>query len=98
MLKRRRGRSANGRTVRRRSEWNILGTDNGIPRVIENRENVIAKAMFVNRHLPCKLQRVRPALIFCLRVESGEKSFGEFREIHVRALERATPKNKISDQ
>ncbi len=59
---------------------------------------MIAKAMFRDGHLPSEFQRIRAALIFHFGIESSEKCFGEFGEIHVGALNRAPPENKISGQ
>ena len=59
---------------------------------------MIAKAVFRDGYLSRQFQRIRAALILDFRIESGEKCFREFGEIHVGALEGAAPKNKISDQ
>jgi len=53
--------------------------------------------MFRDGHLPGEFQRIRAAHIFHFGIESGEKSFREFGEIHVGALESAAPKNEIGD-
>ena len=75
-----------------------MRADDDIACRIEDRKHVIAKAMFRNGHLPSDFQRIWTALIFDFSVESRKKSFGEFGEVRVGALERAPPKNKIGDQ
>src|SRR5712692_3651116 len=97
-LKRMRGQWSAGRGAAH-GRWgrNFLGADNNIPCRIKNRENVIAKTMFRDGYLSRQFQRIGAALIFDFRIESGEKCFSEFGEIHVGALEGTPPKNKISD-
>ena len=54
--------------------------------------------MFGDGYTTGEFERIRAALIFHFRIESGKKRFGEFGEIYVGALEGAPPENKISDQ
>ena len=98
-LKRMRGQSSGSEgACRRGCGRNILGADNDFPRLVKDREHVIAKAMFGDGYPTGEFERIRAALIVHFRIESGKKSFGEFGEIHVGALEGAPPENKISDQ
>src|SRR5438552_18830701 len=95
-LKRRRGqRSTAGRAGRRDWRWYLLRTDNDIPRVIKNRKDVIAKAMFRDGHLPGEFQRIRARHIFHFGIESGAKSFRESGDIHVDALESSAANSEI---
>ena len=75
-----------------------LGRGWGRDRVGTVRAGNRGKAMFGDGYTTGEFERNRAALIFHFRIESGKKSFGEFGEIHVGALEGAPPENKISDQ
>src|SRR5260370_37993718 len=69
-LKRRRGQWCAGVGTGRRHCWrNLLRADNDIARRVKNRENMIAKTMFRDGHLPCQLQRVGGGLILDIRIE-----------------------------
>src|SRR5437879_3365059 len=93
MLKGRRGKRRGGGSRR-----DLLRTDDDISCVIKNREYVIAKAMFRDGDLSGESQRIGAALIVHFRIQSGEEGFGEFGEVHVGALNRAPPKNKVRDR
>src|SRR5437879_11677511 len=74
---------------------NILGTDNDFPRLVKDREHVIAKAMFGDGYLTGEFERIRAALIFHFRIESGKKRFREFGEIYVGEIGRASCRERV---
>src|SRR5256886_17237141 len=93
MLKGRRGKRRGGGSRR-----DLLRTDADIFCVNKNPGFVIAKAMFRDGHLSGESQRIGAALIAHFRIKSGEEGFGEFGEVHIGALNRAPPKNKVRDR